>query len=168
MDGKFECTWTDYENHKEGDVEADLIVCKNCLKEIAWDGYGTNSQIGTRNEIAQGFDIAEFLRTYAPLFHTRPTKTSSTQTTAIYPKDWGKTSRAHRESRKWKCEDCGVDLSQKEHRKLLHTHHISGDLSNSSSLNLQALCVLCHSEQPSHGHMKVSLSERRQIEALRH
>ncbi|SFK01010.1 hypothetical protein SAMN04488518_101743 [Pseudovibrio ascidiaceicola] len=168
MDGKFECTWTNDETREEGEIEAELIVCKNCLKEIAWKGYGTSDQEGSNDTIAQDFEIADFLRTYEPLFHTKPSKTSSTPTTAIYPKKWAQTSLTYRSSRQWKCEECGVNLSKKEHRRLLHTHHITGDLSDSSHLNLKALCILCHAGQPNHGHMKVSLSEQREIEALRH
>lgn len=167
LDGKFNCAWIDSNSRESGEVLAELNVCRNCLKEIDWKGYGTKHQEGTRNEIVQAFDIADFLRTYESLFYNRPDKNSSSKVSSTYVKNWGRISKDYRASRSWCCEECSVDLSEKKHRKLLHTHHINGVLGDNTPLNFKALCVLCHAKQPKHGHMKPTAHEYAIVESLR-
>lgn len=88
LDGKFNCSWIDRETGKNGEVLAELSVCKNCLKEIAWKGYATSEQETARNDIVRNFYIAEFLRTYETLFYSYPDKTASTPVTATYVQEW--------------------------------------------------------------------------------
>jgi len=73
-----------------------------------------------------------------------------------YTRDWGSVSRKHKESRRWRCEECYVNLSDKRHRRLLHVHHRDNDPKNNYSGNLVALCVICHSERPGAGHKRLA------------
>ncbi len=82
-----------------------------------------------------------------------------------YAKDWSRISKKYREKRGWTCEKCGVNLN--EHHGLLHCHHRDGVISDNSDANLEALCLLCHSEQPCHGYLKPRLADRILIERLR-
>lgn len=68
----------------------------------------------------------------------------------VYSEDFKKISARVRELRNYTCEWCGLCLNAKEDRKFLHCHHRDGDKSNNSIKNLSALCIKCHSEQPSH------------------
>ena len=61
-------------------------------------------------------------------------------------------TRAYRASKGWCCEECGVDLS--EYQEFLHTHHVNGIKYDVRPDNLKALCILCHSKQPNHRHLK--------------
>ncbi len=111
------------------------------------------------------FDIADFLFEYVTLFHALPSRKASNAALDDYAENWHEISNSYRELRRWTCEGCGVDLS--EHPSLLHCHHVNGVRSDNTKSNLRALCMICHAEQPSHGHMKVPSDQRRQIERLR-
>ena len=89
-----------------------------------------------------------------------------------YTRDWASVSRKYKEARGWRCEECYVNLSRKQHRRLLHVHHRDNDPKNNYSWNLVALCVICHSEQPGAGHKRLagaitSDGRRREVEWLR-
>lgn len=164
LDGKFNCTWVNEEENTSGEVDAELKVCMRCLKEINWEDYSHVSG-ETQNTIWNSFDIAEFLRSYQTVFHSKPTRGESYPVTPTYIRDWPKISKNFRASRMWRCDRCKVDLT--EHRKLLHTHHINGDLGDNSIANLEALCVLCHADEPQHGRLSYSRAEKLLIENLR-
>ena len=71
-----------------------------------------------------------------------------------YTKDWATISRAHKEMNRWTCQDCGVCLELE--RNLLHVHHRDRNPQNNSFHNLEALCVVCHSERPGAGHRRLA------------
>ncbi len=86
-----------------------------------------------------------------------------------YTEDWRQVSREYRKSKGWTCEGCGVNLSR--HRRLLHAHHQSMDKSDNSPANLRAYCVICHSEQPHHDKLRVSIrinGEYDEVISIRH
>ena len=64
-----------------------------------------------------------------------------------------------RESAKWKCEQCGINLSNDRH--YLDAHHIWGTQYNSRR-DLEALCIGCHAEQPGNGHLLLENEPRYQ------
>lgn len=156
-------------------TESPLDVCKNCLEKIDWKNYA-DSTWPQRKQIFEDFDISDFLFEYTPVFQSRPDRRAEDILAHnSYAKNWPEISQAYRERRNWICEckgcegcggkGCGADLSG--HRKLLHTHHKSGVISDNSDANLMALCLLCHASQPMHGHMKVKDEYRWTIEGLR-
>lgn len=73
-----------------------------------------------------------------------------------YTRDWATVSRKYKESRGWRCEDCGVYCGSKGDRRLLHVHHRDLDPRNNARSNLDALCVVCHSERPGTGHRRLA------------
>ncbi|TYC49379.1 HNH endonuclease [Rhodobacterales bacterium] len=164
FDGKFNCTWYDPEKNEHGEVLSALKVCKNCLQEVGWKKYN-EALPKDKLKIWKDFDIPEFLRCYETVFYTRPERGDSHPVTPTYIRNWPEISKSFRAARRWRCDRCNVDLS--DHRRLLHCHHISGDLGNNSPANLEALCVLCHAEEPHHGRMSCTSAERATIESLR-
>ena len=75
-----------------------------------------------------------------------------------YSEDWEIISRNYRSSIGYRCEICGVDLSNKT--DLLHTHHITGNKQNNDPSNLQALCILCHAMHPGHNNLLENYSSQ--------
>lgn len=142
--------------------ETQLMVCKNCLKQLDYKGY--DSKGGTsRATIWRSFSIEQFFEHYRSRFEKLPHRRAEDD--ASYPPDWDRISEAARTRRDYRCEQCGVDLST--HRHLLHTHHIDGVKSNNADSNLKVLCVDCHRQQPLHKHMRVDDNSLRLIQSLR-
>jgi len=74
-----------------------------------------------------------------------------------YTRDWATVSRRYKESQGWRCEDCGVYLGgSKESRRLMHVHHRDLNTQNNAAWNLDALCVICHSERHGAGHRRLA------------
>ena len=73
--------------------------------------------------------------------------------------EFRKLSRRVREAANWKCEQCGISLSNDHF--YLDAHHIWGTQYNSLN-DLEALCVGCHSEQPGNGHLLMKNEPRYQ------
>ena len=82
-----------------------------------------------------------------------------------YADDWQAVSRRYRSSVNYGCESCQVDLTA--HRRLLHTHHVSGNKRENHAANLQALCIDCHRKQPFHEYMRVSHDDMLLLTRLR-
>lgn len=73
-----------------------------------------------------------------------------------YTRDWATVSRKYKESRGWRCEGCGVYCGSRGDRRLLHVHHRDLNPQNNARSNLDALCVVCHSERPGAGHRRLA------------
>lgn len=144
--------------------ETKLLPCRVCLRELNYGGY---KEGGHRNSIVSNFRIEDFFGLYSTFFQQRPTKTDQNSNLTKYAEDWANISKRFRGSKNWICEECRVNCSDPEKRKYLHAHHINGDVTNNNFNNLKALCALCHSKQPSHGHMSVSSAVRGALLGLR-
>lgn len=133
-------------------VQEKLFVCKNCLWEWNYKGYRSLSS-HQQDIIVQNFDIKNFFANCRPLLQSVPLRTGKTLLNQnAYDQNWKYLTRAYRASKGWCCEECGVDLS--DHREFLHTHHVNGIKYDVRFGNLKALCILCHSKQPNHQHLK--------------
>lgn len=170
--GRFLVDWLDPDTRGRGEIEAELKVCKNCLGVLNYKGYKSESHQSTqgasytsKDALWTGFDIAEFLRTYATFFQSRPTRAAETARINMYVKDWNRISRDRRKAARWRCKQCEVNLS--EHRDILHCHHLNGVVTDNSETNLRVLCALCHAAQPCHGHMRVAAKDKARIKACR-
>jgi hypothetical protein len=149
---------TGYDSY-EKDVEEKLNVCKNCMN---W----YNNKFG-KSYTVETFVIAEFFGHFiqSPISR-QPTYTDKNAPLSGYTEDWNTVSVRHKEQCRYICQQCGIDLNN--HKKLLQTHHVNGSKSDNSPSNLKALCIECHSDQPSHGHMKKNaLSEITEVKRIR-
>ena len=137
---------------KREEVEAEIKVCMNCLKEIDYQGY-LNATHQKKRQIWRDFNIMDFFEEFSSEFQRKPTYTDENAPRGGYSDNWDDISRRYRESVGWQCENtsCGVVLDDKP--GWLHTHHINGVTGDNSWSNLRALCVWCHKEQPQHGHV---------------
>ena len=145
------------ENDETG--EAKLQVCRNCLKELNYSGFRnlnnkSKKDRSKKDSIVKEFHIPTYFENYASCFSTLPNRRAGVR--EDYTDSWEKKSWRHKKEKNFTCEGegCGVNLSQPDHRKLLHTHHKNGVKRDNRKENLQALCVYCHSEQPGHEHMR--------------
>jgi len=161
ISGKFSISGFDSETNTPKEGIARLKVCRNCLGFIDYKGYQNGSD---RSFIFDNFSLDDFFTRYQSDFKHKPKRYAGKDNDAVYPADWGKTSKKYRESVNWKCESCGKNFCK--NRGLLHTHHRNGVKSDSSRANLQVLCIECHANQPGHEHMVVTLDQRQILDQL--
>lgn len=109
-----------------------LELCRNCSKRVFQSLWGAN---GPWYDSVLKYISA---KNHTPSFFT-------TGDLKGYHVMWRQISEAYRESVGFKCESCNIDLSNKEDREWLHTHHKDKDKTNNKKKNFQALCLLCHS-----------------------
>ncbi|WP_158996597.1 HNH endonuclease [Pigmentibacter ruber] len=129
---------------ENGEVKATLVnlkVCTYCLKNINWnDGE---------------FTLKKFYEKFPKdLVKSKPKYTSDMAPLNYYTSNWSEISFKTKKSKNFKCEECNIYLGEKEHLSFLHVHHINGERNDNSKSNLQTLCYECHSNKPSHEHMK--------------
>lgn len=103
------------------------------------------------------FRLFGFKRNHGPSPVRWETPIQPAQPESRYTRDWQQVSRKHREACNWRCQDCGVYLGGSgPDRRLLHVHHRDLNPQNNSPYNLEALCVVCHSERPGTGHRRLA------------
>ena len=144
--------------------EAELCVCKNCLKVLNYKRYD-DSPYGDKHRIFKDFNFEKFFETYSSYFKSLPETSNSGYVGASYTKDWAEISNNYRVQQGYQCECC--DVSLKADKRLLHVHHKDGVRNNNKLENLQALCADCHKKQPHHGHLHVSRRDTLIINYLR-
>lgn len=132
-----------------------LNVCKNCLQRLNYKGYTNN-----KNEIYNNFQLEQYFDEYGSTkFSKTPEYTETSSPLNLYPKNFSKFANSIKAIAKWKCEECGLDLSGDRH--LLHVHHIDYDKSNNHPSNLQVLCIRCHAEKDGHSILKSNLEYKK-------
>lgn len=137
-----------------------LWVCKCCLEQLNYKNY--NNRKKHQNKIRDEFDFSEFLQEYTTNFNELPNYVG--QDKGGYTSDWVSISTLYRASKNYTCENCGVNLTNR--KGLLHTHHKNGVTHDNRPSNLKAVCVLCHYDEPHHGHMS-AIAERAKADILK-
>ena len=161
LDGEFFISGFDWQTGEERDGWTRLFVCKNCLKQLNYQG----ARSGGLQELARSFDIEEFFSTYSSFFFHMPTRQAGDRTSDGYSEDWAKLAGRYKADRDFRCESCRVDLTKD--KKLLHVHHKNGVKGDNRRQNLMALCAACHRQQADHGHMFVPHKTMKTINRLR-
>lgn len=134
-----------------------LVVCQNCLADIAWKGFNMSQPRTSRTQQAEEFSLKEYFTKYQrDLFGLKPEHDADTSPRNEYPSDWAVISAEVRARRRYRCESCSRQLFGADSR-YLHAHHINGRRDESHDRNLRVLCVKCHADQPDHGHLKSSV-----------
>ena len=148
---------------KKEKIICKLYPCKNCLKQINYQDY--NSVHGSlKSDIFENFSIKDFFDEFSAIFRDLPTSIMSSHGQE-YPSNWASLSSSVRRLKKWACDCCQAKFD--DNKKFLHVHHINGIRSDCSSKNLRCLCLLCHSKQPKHGHMRADQVEENEIKTIR-
>ena len=137
-DGKF------YLIKKSEECYEELEICDNCLKRY-------NRQFNC-NEIKDTFRIKEYLKYSIINAKFQRMKLDLCSIPKRYSKDWLKISGTLKKRASYICSKCGNDLSKL--KKYLHVHHKDADRSNNTPENLKVLCIVCHSEEYNHKHIK--------------
>lgn len=142
--------------------EADLGVCKNCLKILNYKGYSSqNNEV--KKKVFDEFSFEVFFEVYSSYFKSLPA--NNKKLTSQYATDWPVISSKIRSELDYTCEQCGVNLNSE--KALLHTHHINGNKGDNERGNLRVLCVDCHKKQPHHEHIFVNNTDVLKINQLR-
>ena len=64
-----------------------------------------------------------------------------------YTKDWQRISKLYRTKVNFTCENCKIIIINNYDKRFLEVHHKNGDKLNNSDINIECLCVLCHSKK---------------------
>lgn len=151
-DGKFVVNTFNYDQIVEKDVEKEIPVCKNCLKELNYKGYGSAATSEKKDQTWKGFNLIEYFNKYSTKIWTFPKHSEHTAPLNTYSDDWDEVSTRYRRTLNWRCEQCGTELIA--HKTYLHVHHKNGVQSDNRRENLEALCIKCHAEKPNHQQLR--------------
>lgn len=152
------------------EMELPLKPCMNCLERLNFQGFAEEKRADWARKwaIRDRFVLEEFFNEHRTRFQELPRYTDSDAPASGYSPDWDQVSRRYRESKRWICERCNVNLSDRANRGLLHTHHANGVKGDNNPANLKALCLHCHGKQPAHERMSAWFAEDwRRIEEIR-
>ncbi len=152
------------EDNSSLELEVELAPCKNCLRELNYRDYETETA-KERAAIWQNFQLVEFFSAYASQISILPRDSCSALPDSMYVSDWHLISRRVRERARWRCDLCGVRLES--FKRALHVHHRDRDKSNNRWANLQPLCAVCHAVQVGHETMFVDPMIRSHILDIR-
>ena len=148
-------------------IDAQLLPCRGCLAELAYQGYAKPSKYRKRDRerndaIVRNFEVQNFFDHYEPFFFdANYYRENPNDGKANYTSEHPKIRDQLLIEKDYCCEQCGVRLKDKP--SLLHMHHKNGRKGDNRKENLQLLCVICHSLQPNHQRMKGSIDSRDSI-----
>ena len=138
-------------------IARDLSVCRHCLEGMPYKNYSRASSPAVKQKAVDSFSRADFFEQYPKsCLDEYPKHDWKTAPINAYPPGFGEVSRHYRQLAGFRCQEasCGVDLSAREHRWFLETHHKNGQKDDNSAANLIPLCVYCHANQFQHSQVK--------------
>ena len=123
-----------------------LEICSHCLKLY--------NERFKQEKTKKSFIIADYIN--KPIQHSgfQEIKWDICTIPNTYAGNWSKISKKRKEMCNYVCEKCHEDLSRKNLKRFLHTHHIDANKQNNTLGNLKVLCIKCHAEEYNHGHIK--------------
>ncbi|MFO0763486.1 MAG: hypothetical protein U0518_01260 [Candidatus Gracilibacteria bacterium] len=124
-------------------VEKQLGVCSNCLKEARENKY-IPFELLNPFSLKKYFDFYEYYRNRVK----NPKYNFLTITKNQYPANWEEISKHERQKVDWVCQDCGKDY--KNNKGELHVHHKDHNKGNNFSDNFEVLCYDCHAKHHKH------------------
>ena len=175
--GIFPVWFSGYSRGTRIQKDASLLICKMCRDNVNQIKKGTVSKFNLQSSNGQNVDwkgLEEFIisgSTDQGLSQIKILNNKAAGTTSGdkygYVANWAEISLSYRASLNWKCECCNIGFSDNRNRHLLHTHHIDLNKQNNMTYNFKALCVICHSNQPNHGHMYEDSSYGANLRAIK-
>jgi hypothetical protein len=150
-DGLFSVDAMDPITKEREELEVKLGPCKHCLELINWKEWRTRPR-QEKIRIWDRFSLEDFFYEFSTFFRERPTFSDRIAPRGGYVANWASISERFRRQRNWRCDECGVNLS--EHPYLLHCHHKNGVQSDNRPENIAVLCVEHHAQQLGHGHLQ--------------
>lgn len=139
---------------KKATLDSPLYPCGNCLRTLFPEILFAKRKSFTVEDF-----FAKFPLECADTFIT--TRKSVLQANHNTYSESFKTLSAELRAKK-ECQGCWGKFDPKD----LDTHHLDGDASNNSVLNLKVLCIHCHVNEPNHSHYRTLLEKNGRLGAF--